>query len=296
MNSIPIQKYYQEFRPILEEYRKILMTEPRKMQNPIQIVPDIKLLFIEKFLEEQININDAGQNNDLLYLDKFTLKLLELYFFGIETKFDQCSTCSFFSITYPSFKICACDKDFQVDLTAYKTFHFEEEKRQNRRKLREKQKLQESIKRKHEAQLKEEQDQKKRALEQQKAINDEENKRKAEQEKQNYLANHPPFSIWDKAEDMLKNFLRKKNAYIYEIRVFYDSRGHKDMWDIKAGLTDVILSKQEISSNSKKKRLTHDGKNSCFYCLADVLSKTDDMLELRTEKSFFILYELIIGH
>lgn len=278
---------YLRFHPILHDLCIKLFSNPKSIVAPYQIPPSRDVFIIINHLEQLIHINTDELYRAITILDLFTLKFCEFYLLGLETTFENCYKCSHFSINYQSYTICACDQNFIEELNMFKNWfaykaQLEDEIIKNEKINKEKEEI---IKLQNQKLIEEEQ--KKKNIEK-KLI--EEKKRKE------YMEKHPPFNIWDKVEKMLQSYLKSKKAKMYELRIFYDCNHHKVMWERIDELHEFIISRSEYEKYSLTKSLKHDGKNSCLFVLVDVAIIETDRIQLKSQDSLVVLYELIISH
>ena len=280
LNLIENHKIYLEFHPILEDLCNNLFSNQKSIMIPFHTPPSCYLFQIQRHLDYLIPLITEEFSKSFLILDRLTLKFCELYLFGLKTNFDFCSKCSNFSIIYHSFTICKCDLLFAEDLKLFKLWH--EFKIISLKKIEIQQKLDQQ--KAEEIKIKEEKE--KQRLEE--ILNREKRLKK-------YLDRHPTFKIWDKVESMLKSYLKTQNAQLFELRVFYDANVQKMMWERLDDFKEFIISKSEMGNRSLKKSLKHDGQQSCYFTLADAIEINSDYIQLKSENSALVLYELTIA-
>ena len=122
-NLIENHKIYLELHPILEDLCNNLIKNQKSIWIPFHSPPSCSLYLIQRHLDHLIPLVNEDFSKSFLILDRLTLKLCELYLFGLKAKFDFCHKCSNFSIAYQSFTICKCDSDFVEDLKLFQSWY-----------------------------------------------------------------------------------------------------------------------------------------------------------------------------
>ena len=279
---------YLQYHPILNDLCYKLFSNPKSIVTPFQTPPSREIFIIIRHLDQLLHKTNEGLHKSILILDLLTLKLCEFYLLGLDTKFEICSNCSCFSINYNSFTICGCDQDFIEEIKLFKKWfeykvQLELEMEKNYKMIQEKDEI-----------LKLQENQK--YMEEEKKRKNLEKKLNEEKMRNEYMEKHPPFKIWDKVEMMLKSYLNNKKARLHELRVLYDCENHKNIWDRMDELHEFIISKSEFGKKTLNKNLKHDGKPSCFFVVGDTASIGSNSIQLKSENSIVVLYELIISH